>query len=163
MEHCVIRSSTRLLQYAAFLYSISSYRCRGTVWAVPPDVRGKIFDTKKNRYVVTEVSLNMCACFPCRLPYHSAAKRSALHGALSAKRRCRLTKPFRCATSKFPGIQARQEKRSHTCRTQPGFTRRYPRRAAHRPGLSGRFVFPRYRRAQRRAERLSGLSHQPAQ
>ena len=58
MEHCVIRSSTRLLQYAALLYSISSYRCRGTVWAVPPDARGKIFDTKKNRYVVTEVSLN---------------------------------------------------------------------------------------------------------
>ena len=58
MEHCVIRSSTRLLQYAALLYSISSYRCRGTVWAVPPDARGKIFDTKKNRNVVTEVSLN---------------------------------------------------------------------------------------------------------
>ena len=58
MEHCIIRSSTRLLQYAALLYSISSYRCRGTVWAVPPDARGKIFDTKKNRYVVTEVSLN---------------------------------------------------------------------------------------------------------
>ena len=58
MEHCVIRSSTRLLQYAALLYSISSYRCRGTVWAVLPDARGKIFDTKKNRYVVTEVSLN---------------------------------------------------------------------------------------------------------
>ena len=58
MEHGVIRSSTRLLQYAALLYSISSYRCRGTVWAVPPDARGKIFDTKKNRYVVTEVSLN---------------------------------------------------------------------------------------------------------
>ena len=58
MEHCVIRSSTRMLQYAALLYSISSYRCRGTVWAVPPDARGKIFDTKKNRYVVTEVSLN---------------------------------------------------------------------------------------------------------
>jgi len=58
MEHCVIRSSTRLLQYAALLYSISSYRCRGTVWTVPPDARGKIFDTKKNRYVVTEVSLN---------------------------------------------------------------------------------------------------------
>ena len=58
MEHCVIRSSTKLLQYAALLYSISSYRCRGTVWAVPPDARGKIFDTKKNRYVVTEVSLN---------------------------------------------------------------------------------------------------------
>ena len=36
----------------------SRYRCRGTVWAVPPDARGKIFDTKKNRDVVTEVSLN---------------------------------------------------------------------------------------------------------
>ena len=36
----------------------SRYRCRGTVWAVPPDARGKIFDTKKSRNVVTEVSLN---------------------------------------------------------------------------------------------------------
>ena len=36
----------------------SRYRCRGTVWAVPPDARGKIFDRKKNRDVVTEVSLN---------------------------------------------------------------------------------------------------------
>lgn len=36
----------------------SRYRCRGTVLAVPPDARGKIFDTKKNRDVVTEVSLN---------------------------------------------------------------------------------------------------------
>lgn len=36
----------------------SRYRCRGTVWAVPPDARGKIFDMKKNRNVVTEVSLN---------------------------------------------------------------------------------------------------------
>ena len=36
----------------------SRYRCRGTVWAVPPDARGKIYDAKEKRNVITEVSLN---------------------------------------------------------------------------------------------------------
>lgn len=33
----------------------SRYRCRGTVWAVPPDARGKIYDAKEKRNVITEV------------------------------------------------------------------------------------------------------------
>lgn len=34
------------------------YRCRGTVWAVPPDSRGKIYDSEKKRTVEAEITLN---------------------------------------------------------------------------------------------------------